>query len=231
MTLPTFSKGTRPSMSIPPAVTINAAGWTALWPADPTRSFAAVLGGTGVTGEDIYVTHNPLLNPGDPGVAVFYGIRGALYFETRGINALYARKSGGSPLAVRTTVSHQVNKVPYPTGLVGTKDYTIQTDCGGGTLVYQLFADAPVLASDATRLRTTLMFDPDDVVYVTTKMDPTSLSRYKTDKIDSRVFTSAGPAFPGPCVIEGTDSIAVIGSILGNAATKAFWIRDRMVAS
>jgi hypothetical protein len=206
------------------AVALTNAAWTPLWLANPNRSFAAVLGGTGVEGDTIFVTDDPSLNPGDPGVAEFRGIRGAMYFETRGVNALYARTNLADPLVVRTTTTIQVSKSPMPGGLICTRDYRILTETGGGEVTY-LDGDAgvwaPVLPYNENRLRATIMGDMDNVMIAQKFADPSVVSL-----LVPTVFQSAGPAFPGPLVLEGPDDIEVLD--FGNVGKQenVWWIRD-----
>lgn len=228
MTLPTYQKATQPSASMY-FVTLTDSAWTPLWSDDEDRSFAAVLGGTGVEGDTIYVTDNPDLNPGDDGVAEYWGVRGALYLETRGVNALYARTNVATPLAVRVTVSRQVPKVPAPTGLIGTKDYRIVTRTGGGEVTYiggitdGLYA--PVLPYDETRLRATILGDMDLIMIAANFNDPGLINLLVPTQ-----FLSAGPAYPGPLAIEGVDAISLLN--LGNVGKQghAWWVADHKEA-
>lgn len=207
MTLPTFSTGTRPLAALSFVTLVNDE-WTELWGADLARTFAAVVGGTGVEGDTVYVTHDSGLDPGDPGVAEFQGVRGALYLETRGTSPLYARTNLDDPLIVRTTTTVQVDKVPQPAGLIGTKNYRVTTVCGGGAVTY-LGADsdvyANILADDETRLRTVLLGDSDIVMIAQRLPDPSIIAL-----LTPSVFQSSGPAFPGPLFIEGPEGVQVI---------------------
>lgn len=224
MTLPVYHKGTRPSASLT-VVTLTDDAWTPLWGEDPERSFAAVLGGTGIEGDTIYVTDDPDLDPGDPGVAELWGVRGAAYFETRGTNALYARTNLADPLAVRTTTTVQVPKVPAPSGAVGTKDYRIVTRTGGGAVTYigGLTAGlyAPVLPLEWNRLRATICGDMDLIMIAANYNDPTLVNLLVPTQ-----FASAGPAFPGTLAIEGVDAISLLN--LGDVGEQghAWWIAD-----
>lgn len=195
--------------------------WVPLWGNDPNRSFAAVIGGTGVEGDIVYVTDNPALSPGDPGVAEFWGVRGALYFETRGVNALYARTNLTDPLVVRTTTAIQVPKVPAPIGLVGEKDYRVVTRTGGGAVSYVNDLWAPVLGHDDTRLRATLTGDQDLVMVAQRFADPGIIAL-----LVPTIFAASGPAFPGPLVLEGPDGIQLLN--IGDAGMQenCWHIRD-----
>lgn len=237
MPLPTFSKGTRPSMSIPAPVFINTTGWTQIWGADPTRSFATVLGGTGIFNDDFYVTANPLAVLGGPDVATF-GFSGPLYLETRGTNALYARRSAvalpGSTIEVRTAVAHQVNKVPYPSGLIGTKDYHIETSCGHKTLVYSTGPDpkwAPILPEDPARVRATVISTFNATMFIGPLQN---VLKRGVEVTGSPVgFMSSAPGFPGFVCIEGP--AALISEMLDfvpptHLMDEAHWVVDRMVS-
>lgn len=223
MTLPTFAKGTQPSASLR-FVTLNNSSWVQLWDEDEARSFAAMLGGTGVEGDVIYVTDNPSLNPGDSGVVEFQGVRGAAYFETRGVNALYARNTLASHV-VRVTTTLQVPKSPSSTGLVGTKDYHIITRVGGGVVDYiggvTAGLYAPVLPRENDRLRATIMGDQDSIMIAANFNDPGIVNLLVPTQ-----FMSSGPAFPGTLAIEGVDGISLLN--IGNVGeqTSAWWIAD-----
>lgn len=218
-----YNVATRPSASMA-FVTINSTGWTQIWGADANRSFAAVLGGTGVTGDNIYVTANPLAAPGDADVAVYYGVRGAFYLETRGTNALYALRSSGSPLVVRTTATVQIPKVPAPTGLIGTKDYGIATSCGHKLTDYISDLYAPVLPRENDRLRTTILGSEDLIMIAGNLVDPSFLGL-----IVISAFLSSGPAFPGPLSVEGASEVVLLNlSNVGKQITVS-WVSDKTV--
>ncbi len=228
MTLPVFAKGTRPSASLT-FVNLTDDAWTPLWPADDTRSFAAVLGGTGIEGDTLYVTDNPTALVGDSDVAEFRGVRGAMYFETRGTNALYARTNLAAPLAVRTTTTVQVPIVPTPAGLIGIKDYRVVTRTGGGPVDYiggiteGLFA--PVLPYEWDRLRATILGDADTVMIGANYNDPGLINLLVPTQ-----FASVGPAFPGPLALEGVDAISLLN--IGDVGEQghAWWVADYMEA-
>lgn len=225
MPLLAYNVGTRPQATLS-FVTITSTGWTPLWGANLNRSFANVIGGTGISGEDILVTANPLALPGDDDVAVFYGLRGAAYFETRGTNTLYARRNSGAPLAVRTSQTVQVPKSPVPVGLLGTKDYKIETICGGGALTYDDDGFwAPVLPTEATRLRATILGSEDAVMVVANFTDPSLLGLVVISS-----FVSSGTAFPGTLALEGVNEIVLINLGSVGEQAEAFWVNDYMVA-
>lgn len=229
MTLPVFHKGTKPSASYT-SVTINAAGWTQLWPENLSRSFAAVLGGTGTPGEIIYISANNTALITDPDVAQSNAVRGALYFETRGTNALYARISAGS-LLVRTTTSVQVPKSPLPTGLTGTKNYKVVTECGGKSVTYVGGvggiggAHASVLVREDDRLRTTLMGNTSNIMIASNYDDPQIIPLITVGS-----FTSSGQFFPGPLPVEGVDELNFLDFGGVGQQTAAYWVSDKMVA-
>lgn len=226
MTLPVFNKGTRPSAHLY-FVNLVSGSWTQIWAADDTRSFAVLIGGTGVEGESVFVTDDPLLSPGDPGVAEFAGIRGAAYFETRGTNPLWARTNIVTPLAVRISTATQVAKVPLPTLPFGTKNYKVTTRVGGGVIDYiggvtqGLYA--PVLPYQEDRIRATILGDQDLVMVAANFNDPGIVNLLVPTQ-----FMSSGPAFPGTLAIEGVDAISLmnIGSV--GEQTSAWWIADYM---
>lgn len=237
MPLPTFNKGTRPSMSIPAPVFINTTGWTQIWGADPTRSFATVLGGTGALNDDFYVTANPLAVLGGPDVATFSS-SSPFYLETRGTNALYARRSAavfpGSTIEVRTAVAHQVNKVPYPSGLVGTKNYHIETSCGHKTLIYSTGTEptwAIILPEDPARVRATVLSTFDAQMFIGPLQN---VLKRGVEVNGAQVgFMSSAPGFPGFVCIEGP--AALIAEKLNfvppiHLMDEAHWVVDRMVA-
>lgn len=229
MTLPVFDKGTRPSTHYA-SVTINAAGWTALWPDDLTRSFAAVLGGTGTPGEIIYLSASNTALITDPNVAQSNALRGPLYFETRGTNALYARISSGS-LLVRTTTALQVAKSPVPAGVLGTKDYKIVTSCGGGAVTYVGGvggvggAHANVLTREDDRLRTTLLGNNANIMLASNFDDPQIIPLITVGS-----FTSSGPFFPGPLSVEGVNQLNLLNFNGVGQQTAAYWISDKQVS-
>lgn len=226
MTLPVFNKGTQPSASLA-FVTLTAGAWTPLWGADEGRSFAAVLGGTGVVGQTVFVTDDNTLSPGDPGVAEFRGVRGAAYFETRGVNALYGRVNAPDPLIVRTTTTVQVAKSPIPEGLVGTKNYRIVAATGGGVIDYVggvtqgLYA--PVLPYEDLRMRATILGDADLIMIAANFNNPDVVNLLVPTQ-----FMSSGPAFPGVLAIEGVDAISLLNIGEVGEQAHAWWIADYM---
>lgn len=228
MTLPVFSRGTLPSTRYA-SVTINATGWTPLWGTDLTRSFAAVLGGTGTPGEIIYISANNAALITDPDVARFNALRGPLYFETRGTNALYARISSGS-LLVRTTTALQVPKSPQPAGVIGTKDYKLVTSCGGGAVTYVGGvggvggAHAHVLDLQTDRTRATLLGNNSQIMLASNYDDPQIIPLITVGS-----FTSSGPFFPGPLPVEGVDALNLLDFNAVGQQTACYFILDRMV--
>lgn len=231
MTLPTFTVATQPSISYA-AVTINSTGWTALWPADDTRSFAAVIGGTGTPGEIIYITANPAAAVSDPDVAQNNAVRGPLYFETRGVNALYARLAAGGPLTVRTTISNQVSKNPVPTGVLATKTYKVVTSCGGGAVTYVggiaptiQGSYAAVLDREDDRNRTTLLGNASPIMLATNFEDPDAI----LPLITIQSFAASGPFFPGPLPVEGVNALSLLDFNGVGQQTAAYWISDKAV--
>lgn len=218
-----YVTGTRPVTTYA-AVTLISGSWTPLWTADTMRSFANVLGGTGGAGEVIYVTANPAALITDPTVAAIHtDVRGALYFETRGQNALYARMGSGS-LVVRTSTAHQVAQTSPLGGFIAGRDYGIATSCGGGALTYVNSRYAPVLLLDPTRLRTTYFGDSNHIILAGKFDDPSVLALLTVTS-----FASSGPFFPGPLPIEGVDGVQFLDLGQGSQG-HAWWISDNMVS-
>lgn len=225
----TYTPGTQPS-AFYASVTLTAGAWTQLWGANDARSFAAVLGGTGVPGEIVYISASNTALITDPNVARSDAVRGPLYFETRGTNALYARLNvGHAPLLVRTTTSLQVTKAPPP-ATIGVKDYKIVADCGGGAVTYTSVSGAgpvyaPVLDKDPARTRVTLLGNAAPVMFGFNWQDASVLAL-----IVATAFASSGVFFPGPLPIEGIDAISLLDIGGAGEQTAAYWVRDRMVA-
>lgn len=225
----TYSVGTKPTTIYgqPPLVV---GAWTELWPDNDNRTFASVLGGTGVPGEIIYITANPLAAVTDPDVAQIHGDAGALYFETRGVNALYAQLDSGGPLVVRTSQSTSVARSPLPSGVIGVPDYRVLTDCGGGPVTYVHFTGvpntnyAPVLADDEMRLRLTLFADTADPLVVQSPVIPFDFIA----AAQVPPTASTGSFFPGSVAVEGTNSVRAVTYGAGVLPGNVFWVRDLM---
>lgn len=224
----TYSVGTKPTNVYGQPALVTGA-WTLLWPADAARTFASVLGGTGTPGEVIYITANPLAAVADPDVAQIHGDAGALYFETRGVNALYGRLAADGPMTVRTSRSTSVARSPLPGGDLGVPDYRILTSCGGGAVTYTASGTtsyAPVLDHDESRLRVSLFADTAFIMSVQSANVPFDF--IATNGIYQVAAT--GSFFPGSIVVEGTSAIRSLVDSSTSPQEHIFWIRDQMEA-
>lgn len=221
-----YSVGTQPLASYH-QVTLVAGAWTQLWAADTTRSFANVVGGSGIAPEKIYVTANPAALITDTDVATLdTAAINTMYFETRGQNALYARLDAANttkPLLVRTQTVVQVSRSPQPSGTIGVKDYSIVTACGVTALTYLHGAlEAQVIAKDPTRLRATIW--PDGTAQL--QAGPTQRIS-DLDDLTPQVLTSV-PFFPNILALEGIDEVRIVSG--GTTFAHAYWMVDKMVA-